>query len=370
MKHQITFIGGQLLPIYIGIKEFSPEVIHCIVSSESQPKVSYLRQLLPNIVINEKVCNPYDYVSILNSCQEILKSLSSSDDVLINLTGGTKIMVLTAQYLIHENKLSGFYVNQDESILSLPNYNIQKLNCQISTKEFLELVGHKITKSKDLSDFSIQDFQAVEDISNFTIKNYQLIMQINSKIRKAYSNLSQIPNTGSIQINNSNVLNWNSNNLWITRTDKEIFRVQSSRIRSLFFHASWWELKVAKEISKWGRVNELLIQCELPFKVDNSITKNEIDVLINIGGKLIFVECKSGIVKQEDINKMKIVKDTYGGIASKSLLVARFKPKDTILEKCKELNVDVFFIYDNIKQINKLESIIGLLDSIHNKLVV
>ena len=32
MKHQIALVGGQLLPIYVGIKEFSPDKIHFIVS--------------------------------------------------------------------------------------------------------------------------------------------------------------------------------------------------------------------------------------------------------------------------------------------------------------------------------------------------
>ncbi len=45
------------------------------------------------------------------------------------------------------------------------------------------------------------------------------------------------------------------------------------------------------------------------------------DIIINTERKLIFIECKSGLVKQEDINKMRIVKQTYGGIISKSIPV-------------------------------------------------
>ena len=48
MKHQITFVGGQLLPIYIGIKEFIPDKVHFIVSNESAGSLSNLKPLINN----------------------------------------------------------------------------------------------------------------------------------------------------------------------------------------------------------------------------------------------------------------------------------------------------------------------------------
>jgi hypothetical protein len=107
------------------------------------------------------------------------------------------------------------------------------------------------------------------------------------------------------------------------------------------FRAAWWELVVASQIKKWPKLKEILIQCELPFKGDKSATKNEIDILLNVGRKMIFVECKSGMVKQEDINKMKIVKDTYGGFIAKSILVCRYMPQPGIVEKCRELDIEL-----------------------------
>ena len=56
------------------------------------------------------------------------------------------------------------------------------------------------------------------------------------------------------------------------------------------------------------KAKELLIQCELPFKTDINTTKNEIDVLVNIGGKLIFIRINREWSKQEDVNKMRVVK--------------------------------------------------------------
>ena len=89
-----------------------------------------------------------------------------------------------------------------------------------------------------------------------------------------------------------------------------------------------------------------------------------------IGRKLIFVECKSGNVKQEDINKMKIIKDTYGGVISKSILVSRFLPTKNIIEKCEELNIEVFHQYEEEILINPLSELLNVLDNFEKKLVI
>ena len=125
---------------------------------------------------------------------------------------------------------------------------------------------------------------------------------------------------------------------------------------------------MAKEVSKWSKIKDIQVNCVLPFKTDTKTAKNEIDILLNTGKKLVFIECKSGNVKQEDINKMKVIKQIYGGLISKSILVSRFLTNTTIIEKCKELNIDIFYCYAfNNKLINPLNNIISNLEEINKK---
>ena len=147
-----------------------------------------------------------------------------------------------------------------------------------------------------------------------------------------------------------------------------ILNLKSKHIKELFFNAAWWELLVAKEISNWAGLQEMLVNCVLPFKTDKLTSKNEIDILVSTGNRLIFVECKSGNVRQEDINKMKVIKQTYGGVIAKSILVSRFLPNATILEKCKDLDIDVFYTHVfRSKQINPLKKLIVKLNEINRK---
>lgn len=369
MKHQITFVGGQVLPVFVGIKECPPDIIHFIISNESRAKVNLLKPLLNTKRFSENVCNPFAFTSIRQACEKILGTLTSEDQVEFNLTGGTKIMVLAAQSLIHENGLTGFYINQDNTLLHIPSYKTERVNTEISIKEFLEISGHKLGGSKTLTDFSSDDLSTAEAINDFAIKRDRLFYNLMGKIRSNYNGVKNIPANGKIELNKSTKLMWSGTEVKIEENGSGIFMIQSPNVKGLFFNSSWWELLVAREISKWTKAKELLIQCELPFKTNTAVTKNEIDVLINLGGKLIFVECKSGAVKQEDINKMRIIKDTYGGVISKSILVSKFLPNTTIIEKCKELGIDVFSCYGargNI--INPLYKITSALEKLEKKL--
>lgn len=368
MNHQIAFVGGQLLPVFIGIKEFVPDNIYFIVSHESKGKISQLKNQLIGKQYSIIVCDPFEFGSIKTSCLNILNNLKSTDTVQFNLTGGTKIMVLAAQSLIQERNLTGFYINQNSTKLYLPSYIIEKVKCHISIQEFLEISGHKLSKYKTINDFNSDDFNTIDTIDTFSLLNQSMILQINSKVRKTYDKLNKIPTSGSIEITKSTKLNWSAKSIDIIQNGINIFHIHSLNVRNLFFHASWWELIVAKVISQWPKAKELLLQCELPFKTDTHTTKNEIDVLVNLGDKLIFIECKSGMVKQEDINKMRIVKDTYGGVISKSVLVCRFKPSNNIIEKCNELDIDVFFLLDNKRATHKLNSLIVQLEKVETKL--
>ena len=85
-------------------------------------------------------------------------------------------------------------------------------------------------------------------------------------------------------------------------------------------------------------------------KKDSALTKNEIDVVLNTGQNFIFIECKSGNVKQEDINKMRAVKRLYGGIGSKSILICRYVPRPDLVEKCSDLGIEIFSHQTNFKR--------------------
>jgi hypothetical protein len=127
-------------------------------------------------------------------------------------------------------------------------------------------------------------------------------------------------------------------------------------------------LIVAQAVNRWKHKINLFTNVILPYKNENSQSKNEIDILLNTGKRLIFIECKSGSILSSDVNKIKAVRDIYGGKIARSLLVSKFKPTNRIIEKCQELDIDIFYIYENARsKINDLTKITDKLDELFLK---
>ncbi|MDT3403783.1 Card1-like endonuclease domain-containing protein [Mucilaginibacter terrae] len=365
-KHQIALVGGQILPIYFGIKEFAPDHIHFIVSAESQGKSAQIRHLIGPGKVAEYTCNPYEISSIKSICEKIIRQTIAGDEVLFNLTGGNKVMLLAAQAVMNEHSFKGVYINQNETVLHLPEMTEQPLSCTVTTAEFIQLTGHQFSGFKKITDISTEDFRAAEKINDFAIYNEKAYLKILPAVSRNFKTFKDVPVKGTLEINAGLSMNWSEKNVQLTLLGKNVLNVTAPSARELLFRAAWWELIVAEQIKKWVKVKELLLHCELPFKGDKTATKNEIDILLNVGRKMIFVECKSGAVKQEDINKMKIVKDTYGGFIAKSILVSRFTPPPGIIEKCKELNVELCVLRQGLPA----NTLITALDKLNKRLSI
>lgn len=363
MKHQITFVGGQLLPVFLGIKEFSPDKIHFIASEESKDGMVVLKELFKKLKFSEFICDPFNFYAIKKRVDKIIENVDTNDEILINLTGGTKIMLLAAQSVISEKQVKGFYINQDYSFIEVPSYEKKQIESQLSVKDFFILSGHKTFSAKSLSDFTELDFKVSNEIESFASSN-KLYFKASDFVRKKYRAL---PDKGFEITAGNATIKWDSGFVEIQNNNKSVVSFKSNYARELFFNASWWELIVASEVGKWSKAKEVMLHCELPFKTDDKTLKNEIDILLNTGYKLIFVECKSGNIKQEDINKMKVIKQTYGGIISKSLLVSRFMPSQSIIEKCKELDIEVYYVYAFQRMTNPLKNITKTLDNLEKR---
>lgn len=97
----------------------------------------------------------------------------------------------------------------------------------------------------------------------------------------------------------------------------------------------------------------IILGVELLVNSDQEKAKNEIDIILSTGKSMIFLECKAGDVKQESVNKIRAVKKLYGGISTKSILVCYRQPRKDILEKCKDLDIEVFALQKSTKSKNQ-----------------
>lgn len=79
------------------------------------------------------------------------------------------------------------------------------------------------------------------------------------------------------------------------------------------------------------------MNCIFPTKTNSP--KNEIDIIIDTGTKLLFVECKTQINSETDIDKFAAAVKVYGGSGSKALFVTDAPMRDKAKEKCNDNGV-------------------------------
>lgn len=363
MKHQIALLGSQVLPIFLGIKEYNPDHVHFLVTNESNVKLDQLADVLEDVEIHSYICDPYDVKNVREVCEGIIAKRSGSEEISFNLTGGTKLMLIAAQSVLSEGSFNGFYVDTNNTVTEIPSFVQKKLDYKVSTEDFFKLSGHVISSSKSLDNFDSADLDAAEKIQRFSDEGKDF-----SLITSHFRNIKKIKNSGEELINSNIKCTWSPGVITIKKKGEKESIFESPNIKALFFYGGWWELLVANSLAGWEKGQKILMEVVLPFKTDLKTSKNEIDVLINRNNKLIFIECKSGIVSSQDVNKIKTIRDTYGGYSSRSVLVCLHKPNKTLFEKCKELSIDVFYMIGEQEEKKSFEKLIDDLKALDIKL--
>ncbi len=102
------------------------------------------------------------------------------------------------------------------------------------------------------------------------------------------------------------------------------------------------------------------MNCHFPSR--QGLEKNEVDIIINAGSKILFVECKTQITKNIDIDKFRSVVKTYGGIGSKALFVTDASMSELARQKCEDHGILTFSLKDYSNQEVAQKELFKMLD--------
>lgn len=90
-----------------------------------------------------------------------------------------------------------------------------------------------------------------------------------------------------------------------------------------------------------GRFNDGQSGALLDWKGRNEI-ENEIDVLLTRGAIGCFISCKNGMVDSNELYKLNIVAERFGGrYAEKILVLSSFRPDQSFMERANELGIRI-----------------------------
>lgn len=361
-KIHITLVGAQPAPIYNGIIAISPHKIIYIYSQSKNSRIT-LSTLKNELKIDADeiqldVTNP----TKIKYCAEQLAEIYKDHEVTVNISSGLKswaywFSVVFAQY---ENA-SVIYFDQNNVLW---NYRTMQSSTDFNfdMHTLFRLYGNPIENNyTPFSQYTPQDFEIIEKIEKVRKSNFLAFKELTATLSIEENNILRNNNTGKFIKENSSVRWDRPNNKVIFNINNKSTTISSPHAVDLAFHTAWFELKVAQILSKWDKAKEICMNCRFPFNAD--FDKNEVDIIVNTGNKILFVECKTQIANTTDIDKFRSVIKEYGGIGSKGLFITDTKMKPMAKKKCKDHNIISFSLNDKHKMKNYENALFELLDN-------
>ncbi len=341
MKIHITLVGGQIIPVYKGILFSQPEKIVLIHSSESENDAIHLREIVQNDHVAKNGTelihiNPNNFEGILNQLQLLI---STENTYSFNITSGNKLMALAAYQIAMQNEnCSIYYIDQTDLFTDLKTKENDSIDQFVNIEKVFELGKNPIASSKKLNITNeiLNNIDKIRDIYNNDIAEISELLH-HLRESKNFKNLKFTSKMGSTltldELDGELNLNISRKNEFITET------FEGRRNINLLRLTTWFELYVAHLLNDWSYIEE--IKTNIKVKNARGVDKNEIDIILNTGTKLYFIECKTQVSDSKDIEKFTNISKRYGGLAAKTVLITYFKLKDDFFEKTKDAKIKV-----------------------------
>ena len=370
-KIHITLVGGQPAPIYHGIVATKPDYVLfvCSKSIDSKRTQKTLRKVLKNIPCGCYFLDPTNPFVIKEFAESLVERFKN-DEVTVNISGGLKSWSHWFG-VIFDKQPNAAIVYMDQNNV-LWNYRTMQSSSDFDfdMHTLFRLYRNPLNNYTSFSVYTDEDFAAIDEIECCRKFNFQDFNKLTTVLPKNAQLWVRNEKEGIQQLSYSpSYVKWNKHStdekqtaeLCIYNGEDHIQKhLQSPHLIDLLFFAGWFECKVAKLLSLWKHSKEICMNCHFPFV--EGIDKNEVDIIINTGTKILFVECKTQIHDTTAIEKFRSVIKGYGGTASKGLFVTDAKMTDIAKAKCKEHGILTFSLQDEHEGMTNEEAIAALLD--------
>lgn len=349
MKHMhIALVGGQAYPVYVGIKALNPSDVMLIHSAQSEAEAERIKNVLCHDAAMEAdrvqlVQIPtVDIAAMQQKLHECVRSVPTDGMCTVNLTGGTKLWSILLYHELEGRKDVGLiYVDQNCDVYNIAALQSKPSRVTVDMATLFRLYGNDVKSYRPFSEYTAEDLQVAEEINQLRRFNYRAYNLLAMPARNDWKEKVKM-RKGELQDKDGNRIVWDRvegrmeatfYNKWGHRS----YLWESPHAVELFFSCHWFELQVADVLSRWNRAKDVWMNVEFPYS--SNLRKNEIDVIVNTGKRLLFVECKTQIPDNTNIDKFSKAVRNYGGMASKALFITESEMKDITIEKCEQNDV-------------------------------
>lgn len=327
----------------------------------------------------------------------ILKSIIDEDDCLFDLSGGSETLAFILGELKSKYPDKKFSVQKYDiasgKIIDCDNDNVISAEKQpvISIEELVILYGGvvryldnktNVSDRWNLTDDFVADISTLWDIAKKNSKQWNKICSFFSLAASQCESLSISARVSDILSKNISVkLNENEiNHAFRNLSNKGIikdyrlscntisFEFKNNQIKKcLICSGAVLELKVlvaAKSLKDLDgnpivtdAANSVLIDWLNKYDYTNEdkmILTNEIDIVLMRGIKSYFISCKNGDIDEEELYKLSVVANEFGGTNSKKIIFLSTMQRDInkishLKLRAKELNIEIITDFNDNK---------------------
>ncbi|GAA0750170.1 hypothetical protein SDC9_58025 [bioreactor metagenome] len=349
----------------LATKRFNPREVLFIYDKSKIDLINtvenYYKNYLSSIKFN-KVLIEEGNIALLNK----IINESKDKNLLINLTGGSRINSLMLLNISKDNSIKSIYIDVKNKNLYIFDKDIE-----VAKEEYEDMQLEKIIKASGgtlLSDSS--DLSNKEDLIYLTksiYKNLDLWHKYKQKLYDANIFIHHYEDSKTVTIKVQLLLEEEKNLInKILKRLREMGGVDYSQISDgeitvnfkneylksfIFKSGTWLEIATNIMIREIKEIDEVKSGVMFLWNDKSNIVKNELDVIAVKDAIPIFISCKdSDKYNEEALNELDVYSKQIGGSRAFKILVATKEPiKLAVKERAKEMGINLI-IFDGIEE--------------------
>ena len=343
-KLHIALVGGEPTPVYQGIVYANPDRVILICSEKTKNVAENICGQLSALqdVIEIRIFSDTDLHSMEASTAQLASEITADTELSVNLSSGLKVWTLVFYNILHPQLPDAkiFCLGQDGTVFDITaDRSDERVDFDMEAQ--FRLLGNEIASYTSYADYTAEDRSMLNVVKSWSISpRYHDALKV---LTKAFVDIAKGCDTKPIVVeNNESKLEWNpetrsfSGNLKGRNID-----FNCTHAWHILLNTGWFEVYVASLLAQFYPPKDIRLNCV--FKTRTDAIKNEVDIIVNAGKKLIFVECKTQVFQSIDVDKFASVVRTYGGLGSKALFVTNTPMKAEAQEKCNDKGITTYY---------------------------
>ena len=340
----------------LATKKYKPKEVIFLYRQEDKEKLKSLIDFYKNtfreiILREQKIEEGY-----IEELENIINN-NKNKEILINLTGGSRINSLLLLNIIKEKGIKSVYLDiKNKDIYTFHN------GVDVVKEEFEDIELNTILKASGgefINDNT--DFSKKEDLKLFTKAIYENLELWHSHKQKLYDSnifVHDVNNAKNIRIK-INTFDKNEKQLlmkiimklkymgeiqYVEDKNEINIEFKNDYLKSFIFKSgTWLEIATNNIIKEIKEIDEVKSGVMFLWNDNSNVVRNEVDVIAIKDSIPICISCKDSDKYNEDaLNELEVYSKQIGGDNSYKILVATKEPiKLSVKERAKEMKINI-----------------------------